>query len=159
VSETTCTPLSVRRTCQGRDSTASAATCDFVESVHTAGHAAGAGRRESASSWDTCSRLFTDIGYAYKRRVAGDVPGSVSLAGRRMELLKIYIRIVPHALPTKERRLYILLCCISNTFLQHLSSHSLSSSRTFHFNRNHWDNRPPPSGRTIDHPHRGWHKG
>jgi hypothetical protein len=53
-------------------------------------------------------------------------------------LLEIYIRIVPHALPTKERRLYILLCCISNTFLQHLpsshSSHSLSSSRTFHFN-------------------------
>jgi hypothetical protein len=27
-------------------------------------------------------------------------------------MLKIYIRIVPHALPTKERRLYILLCYI-----------------------------------------------
>jgi hypothetical protein len=32
--------------------------------------------------------------------------------GMEIILLKIYIRIVPHALPTKERRLYILLCYI-----------------------------------------------
>jgi hypothetical protein len=40
-----------------------------------------------------------------RRRKEGNIEGFLSL-------LKIYIRIVPHALPTKERRLYILLCYI-----------------------------------------------
>jgi formate hydrogenlyase subunit 4 len=56
----------------------------------------------------------------------------------RCYLLKIFIQIILHTLPTKEQ-LYILFYYITNTFLQYLlssqSSHSyLSSSRTFHFN-------------------------